>query len=94
VTRVGTLLVGAAAAGLPAPALVTVDRIEGNWAVVEWPDGSFSDLPLLLLPAVSEGDRLALHPILLFPVAAGDPSGPGGSARRRLRRLSPLECRP
>lgn len=52
------LCTGVLAAGLA----LTVDRIEGSWAVVEWADGSLSDLPLGLLPAgTHEGQRLVLY---------------------------------
>ena len=40
----------------------TVDRIEGDLAVVEWEDGSWSDLPLPALPpGVAEGAVIELH---------------------------------
>lgn len=34
---------------------VTIDRIEGNMAVVELEDGSTADLPLVFVPNVKEG---------------------------------------
>jgi hypothetical protein len=44
-----------------------VDRIEGSWAVVEWPDGSFGDVPVALFerpPLESQAVRMWLlqHP--------------------------------
>lgn len=40
-------------------ACATIDRIEAENAVVEWPDGRLSDVPLLVLPPhAREGDRL------------------------------------
>lgn len=34
---------------------VTIDRIEGNIAVVELEDGTTADLPLVLVPNAKEG---------------------------------------
>jgi hypothetical protein len=40
----------------------TVDRIEGDFAVVEWRNGELTDVGLALLPtAVQEGDRVVLR---------------------------------
>ncbi len=40
----------------------TVDRIEGDWAVVEWVDGSMSDLPLDAVPKeLREGDSIVMR---------------------------------
>lgn len=40
----------------------TVDRIEGDFAVVEWAEGELSDVPLSLLPhRVDEGDLIVLR---------------------------------
>ncbi len=44
-----------------------VDRVEGDWAVVEWPDGTIGDLPVALFeqpPSECAGVRLWLlaHP--------------------------------
>ena len=40
---------------------VIVDRIEGELAVVEWPDRAFTEIPLAALPpGVQEGDRLVI----------------------------------
>jgi hypothetical protein len=42
--------------------VVIIDRIEGAYAVVEAPDGSFHDVPLVMLPSdVHEGDALSLR---------------------------------
>ena len=42
--------------------VATVDRIEGEHAVLEWSEGSWSSLPVQLLPpGVREGDRLRLR---------------------------------
>lgn len=38
-----------------------VDRVEGDFAVVEWRDGSFADLPLALVPGAAEGLEIRLH---------------------------------
>lgn len=39
-----------------------VDRIEGDFAVVEWAEGDLSDVPLSLLPErIEEGDTLVLR---------------------------------
>ncbi|NOY26831.1 MAG: DUF3006 domain-containing protein [Oligoflexia bacterium] len=56
-------LAGLLGAGTLAVALhLTIDRIEGDWAVVEWPDGTFSDLPLALFPTgTREGQSLVLR---------------------------------
>ena len=35
---------------------VIIDRLEGNMAVVELPDGSHADLPRVLVPQAHEGD--------------------------------------
>ena len=35
---------------------ITVDRIEGNFAVSELPDGSYANLPLIFAPDAKEGD--------------------------------------
>ena len=41
--------------------VVTVDRIEPPMAVLEWPSGVLTDVPLLQLPAdLEEGDTLRL----------------------------------
>ena len=41
---------------------VTIDRFEGNFAVVELPDGSFADLPRALVPAgAGEGSVLRIE---------------------------------
>lgn len=37
---------------------VVVDRVEGSWIIVEWPDGDRSDLPVALFPLLQEGDRV------------------------------------
>ena len=40
----------------------TVDRIEGNWAIVEWTDGSFTDVPLTIFPRLPrEGDSFSIR---------------------------------
>lgn len=36
--------------------LITIDRIEGDFAVAELPDKTFINLPTKLLPDVKEGD--------------------------------------
>ena len=41
--------------------VVTVDRVEAPYAVLEWPSGALGDVPLgLLPPGVAEGERLRL----------------------------------
>lgn len=35
---------------------VTIDRFEGDFAVVELPDGSYADLPKIFVPEAAEGD--------------------------------------
>ena len=43
-------------------AVVTVDRIEGPYAVLEWRDASITEVPLSELPrGTSEGDRLVFQ---------------------------------
>jgi len=59
------LTVGALWLGLhgsePGPP-VTVDRIEGDIAVIEWTAGALGDVPLVLLPpGTREGDQLRLQ---------------------------------
>lgn len=49
----------AAAAGLAG----TVDRVEGDWLVVEWGDGTSSELPSVLLPGAREGLAIVLLPL-------------------------------
>lgn len=45
------------------PVLATIDRIEPPMAVVEWPGGALTDVPLARLPAdAREGARLMLSP--------------------------------
>lgn len=45
------------------PVRVVVDRIEPPMAVVEWPSGELTDVPLLFLPAdLREGAVLLLQP--------------------------------
>jgi hypothetical protein len=40
----------------------TVDRVEGAWVVVEWPDGHFTDLPATAFSRLpQEGERLSLR---------------------------------
>ncbi len=42
---------------------ITIDRIEGNWAVAELPDGATEDIPLSQLPqGIREGCRLISTP--------------------------------
>ena len=36
---------------------ITIDRIEGDFAVVELPDMITIDVPLVLFPGVKEGDN-------------------------------------
>ena len=49
----------------------TIDRIEGQWAVVEWlPSGEMHDVAMGVCPQhIQEGDRIQLH-------AWTDPTGP------------------
>ena len=35
---------------------VTIDRFEGNYAVVEISEGNFANLPRILVPEANEGD--------------------------------------
>ena len=45
-----------------AVAVVTIDRIEGDFAVVEWSESLLSDVPLSVLPkGVAEGDRIVVE---------------------------------
>ena len=40
----------------------TVDRIEGSWAIVEWTDGSFTDVPLSIFPRrPKEGETFSIR---------------------------------
>ena len=40
----------------------TVDRIEDDWVIVEWKDGSFSDIPVSVFPRVPrEGERFSIR---------------------------------
>lgn len=46
------------------PVLITVDRIEPPMAVVEWPSGAMTDIPLAMLPPnTKEGSQLLLQPM-------------------------------
>ena len=40
---------------------VIIDRIEGTMAVVELPDGSYADLPSVLVPEAQDGDILEIR---------------------------------
>jgi len=67
--------------------LGTIDRIEGELAVVEWRDGSFSDVPAALLgERATEGDSVWLRrrphrPMAHRPLA---PSPPPRAQRARV----------
>lgn len=39
---------------------VIIDRIEGDTAVAELPDGSFTTLSIKLIPGVREGDAVTI----------------------------------
>lgn len=55
----------------PAVPTVTIDRIDGDMAVVEWSAGALGDVPLKLLPpGTREGDRFRLkwRPVSRSPV--------------------------
>ena len=39
---------------------VIIDRIEGDTAVAELPDGSFATLSIKLIPGVREGDAVTI----------------------------------
>jgi len=66
--------------------LGTVDRIEGEVAVVEWRDGSFSDVPAALLgDGLDEGDRIWRHRRHLGHLALRT-SAPSRSPRSRRAR--------
>ena len=56
--------------------IVTVDRIEGPYAVVEWRDATFTEVPIAALPSgTTEGARLLLRASTLPPPAATHRSG-------------------
>lgn len=70
--------------------VVLIDRIEGNYAIVEAPDGSLHDVPLALLPSdVREGDALSVR-------AADRPRSAGAHARAGRPRgaVGPRRVRP
>ncbi len=81
--RGGAVPLGVAIAGILAPLSAMagpparvgiVDRIEGEYAVVEWDVDGFADVPLgLLPPGVREGDQVLL------------PKSPRAGGRRRPR---------
>ena len=39
---------------------VIIDRIEGEYAVVELPDRTFADIPMKVLDAAKEGDVISI----------------------------------
>ncbi len=66
--------------------IVTVDRIEGPYAVLEWDDAHITEVPVAALPPnVEEGDRIVLRARTLAPSSVTRPSGrrPRGAARAR-----------
>jgi len=68
--------------------VVTVDRIEGPYAVLEWDEVHVTEVPVFALPPhVEEGDRLVLraHPLSRTSVARspGRRSRGAVSARRK-----------
>ncbi len=66
--------------------LGTVDRIEGELAVVEWQDGSFSDVPAALLgSSVAEGDSVWLRHRPRRPVALRTLASPSSHCAQRAR---------
>jgi hypothetical protein len=76
----GLALAAAAAARTPVPA--TVDRIEGDIAVIELDTETFLDLPARRLPpGTREGDRLRLR------IRRG---APAGDRPRTITRARPL----
>lgn len=67
-------------------ACATVDRIEGDVAVVEWPGGLTTDVPLAALPTgAHEGTQLRL-----VPVASTSRVSRRVSASRRLAATPPV----
>jgi hypothetical protein len=69
--------------------LATVDRVEGDKAVVEWADGSLSDVPLGALPAgTREGDRLRVHTLPRRVVRRGVHPGLASRSDPKQRRRS------
>lgn len=70
----------ATAAAARAPVSVTVDRIEGEIAVIELDLDTFLDLPARRLPpGTREGDRLRLR------IRRGAPAGPHARTHPRAR---------
>lgn len=66
--------------------VVTVDRIDGSYAVLEWNDVQLTEIPVSALPPdVAEGDRLLLHARTLprSSVAHVPRRRPRGAARAR-----------
>ena len=71
--------------------VVTIDRLEGDMAVVELPDRHMVDLPHDVLPAgAREGDRILLRATALTPSEPRDPSWRSrGAAFAAVRRAEP-----
>lgn len=66
--------------------LVTIDRIDGAFAVLEWNDVQLTEFPVIALPPdVEEGDRIVLHTRALprSSVALAPRRRPHGAARAR-----------
>jgi len=66
--------------------VVTIDRIEGPYAVLEWNDVQITEIPVTALPPnVAEGDRLVVHTRTLprSSVAHVPRRRPRGAARAR-----------
>jgi hypothetical protein len=70
------------------PIAVVIDRIEPPMAIIEWPSGELSDVPLAMFPpeVAVEGARLLLQPsptgLLSCPQAPLPPPPPATAAKR------------
>lgn len=72
--------------------LVTIDRIEGDFAVVELPDARTVDVPLAALPrGIEEGDRVLLRarPFHVFRSRPASRRRPRAAARAVARTEQP-----
>jgi hypothetical protein len=66
--------------------IVTVDRIEGAYAVLEWRDSNLTEVPITALPpGLHEGDRLLVRARTLPPSSVARRPGrrPRGAAPAR-----------
>ncbi|MDP2312783.1 MAG: DUF3006 domain-containing protein [Pseudomonadota bacterium] len=69
--------------------IVTIDRIEGPYAVLEWGDVGVTEIPITALPSgAQEGDRIVLRARTLPRSSVARHSGrrPRGAARARGQR--------